>query len=638
MLVHDLDGDGKGEILHCGGGVVSAKRADDTLVWSTRISGAVRWSQPVGEMGTTAYLRLADMNADGRVDVVRAERGGCAGSEPQTGFIYSFQGGFALPTRVVLGEELVCVASESPSPLWSFGAAAGDCGLQSSGFALADWNGDGIDDVLQVMPNVRADSGKDGSPISKSTSHPCYFLPTPIDTNAAIFALAVAARRGRRRSWLQRSPAGGTSVLMADPQSKALFERACALIPGGVNSPVRAFRAVGGEPVFIARAKGARLHDVSGGEYVDFVGSWGPAILGHAHPDVVRAVQEAAERGLSFGAPTAGEVTFAEAVRSLYPSIHKMRCVSSGTEATMSAIRAARGFTGRDYIVKFEGCYHGHADHLLVKAGSGLATFGVPDSAGVPEGTARTTLTLPYNDIAALEALFAARGAEIAAAIVEPVVGNMGCVPPAPGFLAAILSVCKKHGAVSIFDEVMTGSRLARGGAQELYGLVPDMTALGKIIGGGMPLAAYGGREEIMNCIAPLGPVYQAGTLSGNPVAVAAGLATIAHLKPELYARLESLGAALEEGLREGARAAGVPATVQRVGSMITLFFREGAVRSWDDAVTSDTLRFGTWHAGMISRGIYWPPSQFEAAFLSGAHTEADIERAVKASREVLTA
>lgn len=425
---------------------------------------------------------------------------------------------------------------------------------------------------------------------------------------------------------------------MADPQSKALFERARALIPGGVNSPVRAFRAVGGEPVFIARAKGARLYDVSGGEYVDFVGSWGPAILGHAHPDVVRAVQEAAERGLSYGAPTAGEVDFAEAVRGLYPSIYKMRCVSSGTEATMSAIRAARGFTKRDYIVKFEGCYHGHADHLLVKAGSGLATFGVPDSAGVPEGTARTTLTLPYNDIAALTALFEARGAEIAAAIVEPVVGNMGCVPPAPGFLAAIIDLCKKHGAISIFDEVMTGSRLARGGAQELYGLVPDMTALGKIIGGGMPLAAYGGREEIMNCIAPLGPVYQAGTLSGNPVAVSAGLATIAHLKPELYAKLESLGAALEEGLREGARAAGVPATVQRVGSMITLFFREGAVRSWDDAATSDTKRFGTWHAGMLSRGIYWPPSQFEAAFLSGAHTEADIERAVKASREALSA
>jgi glutamate-1-semialdehyde 2,1-aminomutase len=423
---------------------------------------------------------------------------------------------------------------------------------------------------------------------------------------------------------------------MSDPQSKALFERARAVIPGGVNSPVRAFRAVGGEPIFIARAKGARLFDESGGEYVDYVGSWGPAILGHAQPDVIRAVQEAAERGLSFGAPTAGEVRFAETVKSIYPSIAKLRCVSSGTEATMSAIRAARGHTRRDVVVKFEGCYHGHADHLLVKAGSGLATFGVPDSAGVPEGTAKTTLTLPYNDIPALEAAFAARGGEIAAVIVEPVVGNMGCVPPAEGFLAAIIDLCKKHGAVSIFDEVMTGCRLARGGAQALYGLSPDMTALGKIIGGGMPLAAYGGREEIMNCISPLGPVYQAGTLSGNPIAVAAGLATIERLTPDLYAKLEALGAALEHGLREGAKAAGAAATVQRVGSMITLFFREGAVRSWDDAVKSDTQRFATWHAGMIARGIYWPPSQFEAAFLGGAHTEADIARTVAASREAL--
>jgi len=423
---------------------------------------------------------------------------------------------------------------------------------------------------------------------------------------------------------------------MSDPQSKALFERARAVIPGGVNSPVRAFRAVGGEPIFIAQAKGAHVYGEDGAEYVDYIGSWGPAILGHAHPDVVRAVQLAAERGLSFGAPTEREVRFAEAVRGLYPSIAKLRCVSSGTEATMSAIRVARGFTKRDFIVKFEGCYHGHADGLLVKAGSGLATFGVPDSGGVPEGTARTTLTLPFNDHAALAALFAARGGEIAAVIVEPVVGNMGCVPPAPGFLAAIVDVCKKHGAVSIFDEVMTGCRLARGGAQELYGLVPDLTTLGKIIGGGMPLAAYGGRDDIMSVVAPLGPVYQAGTLSGNPVAVAAGLATIEHLVPELYARLEKLGAMLEDGLRRVTAEAGVPACVQRVGSMITLFFSEGPVRGWDDAMKSDTRRFGAWHKGLIERGIYWPPSQYEAAFLGGAHTEADIARTVEAAGAAL--
>jgi glutamate-1-semialdehyde 2,1-aminomutase len=423
---------------------------------------------------------------------------------------------------------------------------------------------------------------------------------------------------------------------MSDPQSKALFERARAVIPGGVNSPVRAFRAVGGEPIFISRASGARVYGEDGREYIDYIGSWGPAILGHAHPDVVRAVQEAAAGGLSFGAPTAREVRFAEKVRELYPSIAKLRCVSSGTEATMSAIRVARGFTKRDVIVKFEGCYHGHADHLLVKAGSGLATFGVPDSGGVPEGTARTTLTLPFNDKAALEAAFASRGGEIAAVIVEPVVGNMGCVPPEPGFLEAIIAVCKQHGAVSIFDEVMTGSRLARGGAQERFGLVPDMTTLGKVIGGGMPLAAYGGRDDIMNIIAPLGPVYQAGTLSGNPVAVAAGLATLALLDDALYAKLEKLGAMLEEGLRDATKKAGVPATVQRVGSMITLFFREGAVKSWDDAAKSDTKRFASWHKGLVERGVYWPPSQYEAAFLGGAHTESDIAKTIEAASAAL--
>jgi glutamate-1-semialdehyde 2,1-aminomutase len=423
---------------------------------------------------------------------------------------------------------------------------------------------------------------------------------------------------------------------MSDRISQALFERARAVIPGGVNSPVRAFRAVGGEPVFISRAAGAKVFGADGTEYVDYVGSWGPAILGHAHPAVVAAVQDVVQRGLSFGAPTELEVRFAEKICEIYPTIGKLRCVSSGTEATMSALRAARGFTKRDFIVKFEGCYHGHADHLLVKAGSGLATFGAPDSGGVPEGIARTTLTLPFNDFAALDALFAARGHEIAAVIVEPVVGNMGCVPPEPGFLARLIEVCRAAGAVSIFDEVMTGSRLARGGAQELFQLKPDMTTLGKVIGGGMPLAAYGAREEIMNVIAPLGPVYQAGTLSGNPVAVTAGLVTLEHLVPELYQKLEQLGAALEEGLRDAARKAGVAACVQRVGSMITLFFGEGPVRSWTDAARCDVKRFASFHAGLLSRGIYWPPSQFEAAFLSGAHDPADIERTVAAAREAI--
>ena len=423
---------------------------------------------------------------------------------------------------------------------------------------------------------------------------------------------------------------------MADTVSAQLFEHARAVIPGGVNSPVRAFRAVGGHPIFIQRAEGARLWGADGTEYVDYVGSWGPAILGHAQPDVVRAVQDAATRGLSYGAPTELEVRFAEAIRARYPSIAKVRCTSSGTEATMSAIRVARGFTGRDVIVKFEGCYHGHADHLLVKAGSGAATFGVPDSAGVPEGTARTTLTLPYNDVAALERAFAERGQEIAAVIVEPVVGNMGCVPPVAGFLEAILALCKQHGAVSIFDEVMTGCRLAAGGAQERFGLRPDMTCLGKIVGGGLPLAAYGGRDDIMNVVAPLGPVYQAGTLSGNPLATSAGLATLELLTPDVYAKLEATSAALEEGLARALRDRGVTGCVQRVGSMITLFFREGPVRSWAEASTADTKRFASLHAGLLSRGIYWPPSQFEAAFVGAAHTHDDVARTVAAASEAL--
>jgi glutamate-1-semialdehyde 2,1-aminomutase len=423
---------------------------------------------------------------------------------------------------------------------------------------------------------------------------------------------------------------------MSDPVSRDLFARASRVIPGGVNSPVRAFRAVGGAPVFVSRAEGAFLYGADGRPYIDFVGSWGPMILGHAHPDVVAAVRDAALRGTSYGAPTELEVVFAEKLCALYPSMDMVRAVSSGTEATMSALRAARGFTGRDVVVKFEGCYHGHADFLLVKAGSGAATLGVPDSAGVPAATAAATVTLPYNDEASLRALFAARGREIAAVIVEPVVGNMGVVPPSPGFLEWLLAVCAGSGAVSIFDEVMTGCRVARAGMQGRAGLRPDMTCLGKIVGGGMPLAAYGGKRAIMEKVAPLGPVYQAGTLSGNPVAVSAGLATLARLDDALYERLEVLGARLEAGLAEAARRAGVTACVQRVGSMITLFFTAGPVRSWADAKACDTAAFGRWHAGLLARGVYWPPSQFEAAFFGAAHGEAEIDRALEAAGESL--
>jgi glutamate-1-semialdehyde 2,1-aminomutase len=423
---------------------------------------------------------------------------------------------------------------------------------------------------------------------------------------------------------------------MSDSMSRALFERALRSIPGGVNSPVRAFRAVSGEPIFIQRAEGAKLYGADGRAYVDYIGSWGPMILGHARPEVVRAVQEVATRGLSFGAPTELEVRFAEKVKALYPSIEMLRCTSSGTEATMSAIRVARGFTKRDYVVKFEGCYHGHSDGLLVKAGSGLATFGVPDSGGVPEGTAKTTLTLAYNDVPALERLFAERGAEIACVIVEPVVGNMGCVPPDPGFLEAIVELSRKHGALSIFDEVMTGCRLAPGGAQERFGLRPDLTTLGKIVGGGLPLAVYGGRADVMSCIAPLGPVYQAGTLSGNPLATTAGLTTLELLDASVYEKLERLGAMLEDGLRASVERRGVEACVQRVGSMITLFFTAGPVRSWADADRADRKRFAAFHGGLLDRGIYWPPAQFEAAFLGNAHDEALVAQTIEAADATL--
>lgn len=425
---------------------------------------------------------------------------------------------------------------------------------------------------------------------------------------------------------------------MSDPKSLELLARAERLIPGGVNSPVRAFRSVGGKPVFVSRAEGAYLFGADGKKYVDYVGSWGPMILGHAHPAIVEAIVSAARNGTSYGAPTELEVRFAEKVIELYPSIEMMRAVSSGTEACMGALRAARGFTGREGIVKFEGCYHGHADFLLVKAGSGALTFGVPDSAGVPQGTAKGTLTATYNDVAALEKLFAERGKEIAAVIVEPVVGNMGVVPPEPGFLEAIVRLCKEHGAVSVFDEVMTGSRVARGGMQERAGVRPDMTCLGKIIGGGMPLAAYGGRREIMEKVAPLGPVYQAGTLSGNPVAVSAALACLSLLDAAVYEKLEALGARLEAGLVQGAKKAGVTVCVQRVGSMITPFFTDGPVRAFGDAVKSDTKRFARWHASLLESGHYWPPSQYEAAFLGTAHTEADIDATIAAAEKAFAA
>jgi glutamate-1-semialdehyde 2,1-aminomutase len=423
---------------------------------------------------------------------------------------------------------------------------------------------------------------------------------------------------------------------MSDPKSVELLARAERVIPGGVNSPVRAFRSVGGKPVFISRAEGPYLYGADGAKYTDYVGSWGPMILGHAHPAVLEAIVAAAKNGTSYGAPTELEITFAEKVISLYPSIDMMRAVSSGTEACMAAIRAARGFTGREAVVKFEGCYHGHADFLLVKAGSGALTFGVPDSAGVPTATAKGTLTLAYNDVDALKELFASRGGEIAAVIVEPVVGNMGVVPPEPGFLEAIISLCKEHGAVSIFDEVMTGCRVAKGGMQERTGLRPDMTCLGKIIGGGMPLAAYGGKRAIMEKIAPVGPVYQAGTLSGNPVAVSAGLAMLSNLDASVYVKLEALGARLEKGLVESATRRGAEVCVQRVGSMITMFFAKGPVKSFNDAVKSDTKRFGRWHGAMLSRGQYWPPSQYEAAFIGTTHDEALIDATIAAADEAI--
>jgi len=420
--------------------------------------------------------------------------------------------------------------------------------------------------------------------------------------------------------------------------SKSLFEAAGRVIPGGVNSPVRAFRGVGGEPFFVAHGKGARIWDVDGRSYLDFLGSWGPLILGHAAAPVVAAVTEAAARGTSYGAPTGLEVEMAEAITRAFPSIELVRLVSSGTEAAMSAIRLARGATGRPYLVKFDGCYHGHADSLLVKAGSGGATFSIPDSAGVPGPLAQLTLTAPFNDLEAVRALFRERGREIAAVIVEPVAGNMGVVPPRPGFLEGLREITLAHESVLIFDEVITGFRIAYGGAQELYGVSADLTCLGKVIGGGLPVGAYGGSRKLMSHVAPLGGVYQAGTLSGNPLAVAAGLATLAELrKPDVYRRLETLGSELERGLRSAADQARVPLTVNRVGSMLTGFFCGGPVTDYASAKAADTKRYARYFHEMLARGVFLAPSQFEAAFVSLAHTDADIALAGRAAAQALT-
>ncbi len=420
-----------------------------------------------------------------------------------------------------------------------------------------------------------------------------------------------------------------------DAISEALYERAQALIPGGVNSPVRSCRSVGASPFFVKRAAGCRLEDEDGHIYIDYVGSWGPMILGHAHPEVVEAVRFAATQGMSYGIPCRLEVALAEKVVSMVPSMDMVRMVNSGTEATMSAIRLARGYTGRPKIVKFDGCYHGHSDCLLVKGGSGLATLGIPGSPGVPPEVVAHTVSVPYNDVEAVEAVMKAHGDAVAAVIVEPVAGNMGTVLPKPDFLPALRRLCDTYGSVLIFDEVITGFRLAPGGAQERFGVRPDLTCLGKIIGGGLPVGAYGGRRDIMEKVAPVGDVYQAGTLSGNPLAMAAGLATLKVLStPGIYASLEEKGAALEAGLREASRIAGVPVTVNRIGSMGTAFFTDGEVKDFATALQADTAAYAQFFRHMRSCGVYLAPSQFESFFVSTAHTQEDLDRSAEAALE----
>ena len=424
---------------------------------------------------------------------------------------------------------------------------------------------------------------------------------------------------------------------MAYDNSHKLFERAGGVIPGGVNSPVRACKAVGGEPLFIDRADGCRLYDADSNPYIDYVGSWGPMILGHRHPSVIRSVAETLNRGMSFGAPTDLEVVIAEMIIEAVPSVEMVRMVNSGTEATMSALRLARGATGRDLIVKFEGCYHGHGDSLLVEAGSGVATLGIPGSPGVPSVLAEQTISLPYNDAEGFTQVMAEKGDQVAAVIVEPVAGNMGLVKPGAGFLEALREEATKHGSVLIFDEVMTGFRVARGGAQEVYNIDPDLTTLGKVIGGGMPVGAYGGKKELMSQMAPAGSVYQAGTLSGNPVAMAAGIATLTEVaKPNFYPDLERQAAKLAFGLQEAAEKAGVPVTVDRAGSMLGMFFNDSPVTNFTEAKTCDLDRFAAYYRGMLANGIYLAPSQFEALFISAAHDDKAIDQTISAAEKVL--
>ena len=421
-------------------------------------------------------------------------------------------------------------------------------------------------------------------------------------------------------------------------KSKALYEKATGLMPGGVNSPVRAFKAVGGSPLFIRKAKGSKIYDVDGNEYIDYVLSWGPMIAGHSHPAVVKALKTAVENGTSFGAPTPLEIELADMVIKAYPSMEKVRMVNSGTEAAMSAIRAARGFTGRDKIIKFEGCYHGHADGLLVKAGSGAATFGIPDSPGVPKSYAQNTLTLPFNDVKAFKALVEKEWKSIACVIVEPVVGNIGCVLPVRGFLETLRKETRKYGIILIFDEVMTGFRVSYGGAQAYYGIKPDMTCLGKVIGGGLPVGAYGGKKEIMSKIAPEGPIYQAGTLSGNPLAMTAGIETLKILSQEgVYKKLENTMEQLEEGLKDAARKAGAGTRFYRAGTMFCTYFTDTDVVDYKTAKTSDTELFSQFFKGMLHYGVNLAPSQFEAGFISLAHTKADIDKTVRAAYKVLS-